>query len=121
MNPAGQVDAGGGAVEIESAAREAEGGAVDDVRRKDVRFVEARDLFAEEDIDERERIVCGGISLAVVDGVDDGQGILVRESVVQAAAAEILANVLHGIGECLGDAARAAGESQKLGSVGHGP
>ena len=56
MNPRGQ---GGsrGAIEIEIAAREAEGGFVNDGRRKNVRFVQAEHLFAQKNI-----VECDGIA-----------------------------------------------------------
>src|SRR6476660_4389942 len=58
VNPAGELG-NGAAVEIEITAREAERGFVEKAWREDVSFTEADDLFAQGDVDERERIACG--------------------------------------------------------------
>ena len=71
VNPAGQID-GGAAVEEKCAARKAERGAIDDARRKDVRFGQADYLLPQTSCDEADGIRSRRMRVAVVDGVDGG-------------------------------------------------
>ena len=58
------------------------------------------------DVGQRDGIAVGRMARAVVERVDGGERILVGEGLIEARGAEILANVLHGIGEGFGDASR---------------
>ena len=72
-----------------------------------MRLAQAGHLFAQGDVGRGDRIAGRREARAVVERVDDGERILVRESLIEARGAEILADVLQGIGEDFGDMSRA--------------
>src|ERR1700722_11452266 len=74
--PAGQVH-GGPAIEIESATRKAERGAIDDVGGEDMRLTQTHHLFAQENIREADGVACRRMRVAVVDGINNRKGICV--------------------------------------------
>ena len=99
-------DDGSGSGEEVAGARIAEARGVEQRRRKDMLLLNAGDLLAQALVDEAERILRGRVGGAVVDGVDGEEQILAAEVVVEARGAEVFADVLLGMAEGFGDAAR---------------
>ncbi len=112
---------GDSAVEIEAPAGESECRLVEKVGGKDVGFAHARHLLAQENIGEAQRIGRRRIGSAVVHGVNAREGIFIGESLVQARRAKILADMLKGIAECLGDSTVRPRRGEQFRPIGHGP
>src|SRR5580704_11254802 len=116
MDPPCQID-GRSAVEIKSAARKAEGGAVYQGRREDMGLAQAGHLLSQEHVDETDGIVCRGVRFAVVDGINGGERIVSRQGLIDARGPEVFPNVLDWIAERFGDSAGGSRRSYKLGAV----
>ena len=112
---------GDGAEEEEAGAREAEARGVEQAGGEDVLLLDARDLLAEGFVDERERVLGGGVRGRVVGGVDGEEEVVGGEVGVEAGGAEVLADVLRGVGVGERDAGGLAFGVVELGAVGDGP
>src|SRR5579862_5556814 len=120
MNPARQVYRRA-AIEIECAARKAEGGAIEKRGRKDVRFAEADDLFAKENIDKAKGIAGWGMGFAIVGRVNGGERVFLREDLIESRCAEIFADSLQWIAVSESDSACGTGRSEQFWTIGDRP
>ena len=82
----------GSGIEIEAGARRTRAERVEDVRREDVRLLQAGHLAAQRAVRSEQRIGQRDEAVAVVDGVGAGKRVAVAEVVVGAQRAEIFAD-----------------------------
>ena len=94
---------------------------VEQARAEDVLLLDAGDLLAEGLVDERERVLGGGVCGRIVGGVDGEEEVVGGEVGVEAGGAEVLADVLRRVGVGEGDAGGQALGVEELGAVLHGP
>ncbi len=84
-------------------------------------FTQAGYLLPQENVGQGKRIASGRVRLAVVHCINGGEGITVRNCLIESHRSEVLANLLRRIGERFGNPARRTCRGQEFRPIRHGP